>query len=139
MTKYRIKVKHPVYGVPITFLDQFNPEQFNIVAFRKGTDGKDLVYTVERESRMLQQSANCKIPESSTHIAGFLSGHCLDNSATQEPSVNGVAKYHRMLIQQRLPESSTYIPGFLCGKPETLVNDVDHYYRILVQQKSTLI
>ena len=49
MTKYRIKVKHPVYGVPITFLDQFNPEQFNIVAFRKGTDGKDLVYTVERE------------------------------------------------------------------------------------------
>lgn len=49
MTKYRIKVKHPVLGVPITFLDQFNPNQFSIVAFRKGTDGRDLVYTVERE------------------------------------------------------------------------------------------
>lgn len=49
MTKYRIKVKHPIYGVPITFLDQFNPSQFSIVAFRKGTDGRDLVYTVERE------------------------------------------------------------------------------------------
>lgn len=49
MTKYRIKVKNPVFGVPIPFLDQFNPESFSIVAFRKGIDGKDLVYTVERE------------------------------------------------------------------------------------------
>lgn len=32
-------------GVPITFMDKFNPEQFEIVAFRKGNDGKDLVYT----------------------------------------------------------------------------------------------
>ena len=34
-----------VMGVPITFLDKYNPEQFEIVSFRKGTDGKDLVYT----------------------------------------------------------------------------------------------
>ena len=34
-----------VMGVPITFLDKFNPEQFEIVAFRKGDDGKDLVYS----------------------------------------------------------------------------------------------
>lgn len=32
-------------GVPITFLSQYNPDQFEIVAFRKGTDGKDLVYS----------------------------------------------------------------------------------------------
>lgn len=29
-------------GVPITFLHKFNPEQFEIIKFRKGTDGKDL-------------------------------------------------------------------------------------------------
>lgn len=29
-------------GVPITFLDKFNPGQFEIVGFRKGTDGRDL-------------------------------------------------------------------------------------------------
>lgn len=29
-------------GVPITFLHRFNPEQFEIVKFRKGDDGKDL-------------------------------------------------------------------------------------------------
>ena len=49
-----------VMGVPITFLSQYNPEQFEIVAFRKGNDGKDLVYSftdnsqsvhVERERR----------------------------------------------------------------------------------------
>ncbi len=29
-------------GVPITFLHKFNPQQFEIVRFRKGDDGKDL-------------------------------------------------------------------------------------------------
>ena len=31
-----------VVGVPITFLDKYNPEQFEIVRFRKGNDEKDL-------------------------------------------------------------------------------------------------
>lgn len=29
-------------GVPITFLHKFNPDQFEILGFRKGNDGKDL-------------------------------------------------------------------------------------------------
>ena len=29
-------------GVPITFLHKYNPEQFEIVRFRKGDDGRDL-------------------------------------------------------------------------------------------------
>ena len=28
--------------VPITFLDKYNPEQFEIIKFRKGSDDKDL-------------------------------------------------------------------------------------------------
>ncbi len=31
-----------VMGVPITFLDKYNPDQFRIVKFRKGNDDKDL-------------------------------------------------------------------------------------------------
>ena len=31
-----------VIGVPLTFLDKYNPKQFKIVGFRKGNDGKDL-------------------------------------------------------------------------------------------------
>ena len=38
-----------VMGVPITFMDKYNPDQFDIVAFRKGEAGKDLVFTRERE------------------------------------------------------------------------------------------
>ena len=29
-------------GVPITFLDKYNPNQFEIIKFRKGNDDKDL-------------------------------------------------------------------------------------------------
>ena len=31
-----------IMGVPITFLDKYNPEQFKIIRFRKGNDEKDL-------------------------------------------------------------------------------------------------
>lgn len=34
-----------VMGVPITFLSQYNPDQFEIVAFRKGNDGNGIVYS----------------------------------------------------------------------------------------------
>ena len=40
-------------GVPITFLDKYNPDQFEIIRFRKGDDDKDLVYLRERESMAL--------------------------------------------------------------------------------------
>ena len=31
-----------IVGVPITFFDKYNPDQFDLVGFRKGNDGKDL-------------------------------------------------------------------------------------------------
>ncbi len=51
-----------VMGVPITFLDKYCPEQFEIVAFRKGDDGKDLVFTREREKEFNNAfaSMDCK-------------------------------------------------------------------------------
>ena len=42
MKRYKIKIKNPVMGVPITFLDKYYPTQFEIVKFRKGDDNKDL-------------------------------------------------------------------------------------------------
>ena len=42
MKRYKIKIKNPVMGVPITFLDKYCPNQFRIVRFRKGLDDKDL-------------------------------------------------------------------------------------------------
>ena len=34
--RYKIKIKNPVMGVPITFLDRYNPEQFEIVGLTAG-------------------------------------------------------------------------------------------------------
>ena len=51
---YKEKIEHvlakSIYcsgcmGVPITMLDKYNPEQLEIVKFRKGDDEKDLTYT----------------------------------------------------------------------------------------------
>jgi len=47
-------------GVPITFMDKFCPEQFEIVGFRKGADGQDLVYTRERESLSVSENSDKK-------------------------------------------------------------------------------
>ena len=36
MKKYKIKIKNPVLGVPITFMDKYNPEQFEILGITLG-------------------------------------------------------------------------------------------------------
>lgn len=41
-----------VIGVPITFLNKYNPNQFEIIKFRKGDDDKDLVYTNEEGEKV---------------------------------------------------------------------------------------
>lgn len=40
-----------IMGVPITFLDKYNPDQFEIIKFRKCDDDKDLVYTINGEQK----------------------------------------------------------------------------------------
>jgi hypothetical protein len=50
--KYKVKITNPIYGVPITFLDKYNPEQFEIVKFRKGNDEKDLVYSIKDKRKI---------------------------------------------------------------------------------------
>lgn len=76
-----------VMGVPITFLDKYNPEQFEIVAFRKGEDGKDLVFTRERESSTVL-SYPC-----ATAIAGMIKN--------AEGRINGKTTYARITIIRR--------------------------------------
>ena len=39
-----------IMGVPISFLDKYNPDQFEIIKFRHGDDGKDLCYLLANGS-----------------------------------------------------------------------------------------
>ena len=73
-----------VMGVPITFMDKYNPEQFEIVAFRKGEDGRDLVFTRERESTTVL-SYPC-----TTSILGMIKN--------AEGKINGRSTYARITI-----------------------------------------
>ncbi len=40
-------------GVPISFLDKYNPDQFEIIKFRKGSDNKDLYYTDKQTNKQI--------------------------------------------------------------------------------------
>lgn len=76
-----------VMGVPITFLDKYCPEQFEIVSFRKGEDGKDLVFTRERER--VQPYFRILV---STSIAGMIKN--------AEGKINGKITYARITIRK---------------------------------------
>lgn len=78
-----------VMGVPITFLYSYNPKQFDIVAFRKGDDGKDLVFTRERE----RESSTVLSYPCSTAIAGMIKN--------KEGKIGGKITYARILIMPK--------------------------------------
>ena len=78
-----------VMGVPITFIDYYCPEQFEIVAFRKGDDGKDLVFTRERE----RESSTVLSYPCTTSIAGMIKN--------AEGKINGKPTYARITIRRK--------------------------------------
>ena len=127
--KYKIKIKNPVMGVPITFLDRYNPEQFEIVAFRKGNDGKDLVFTREREREFNRtfeclydsNNGNDKKCRRKDKWEAYLRKN--NNQATIEP------------IDFFFP-SSMAINGCMNNPKDTEINGTKKYARILVQMKN---
>lgn len=78
-----------VMGVPITFLDKYNPDQFEIVAFRKGEDGKDLVFSRERE----REDSTVLSHPCATSIAGMIKN--------AEGAIGGRITYARITIMRR--------------------------------------
>lgn len=115
-----------VMGVPITFLDKYNPEQFDIVSFRKREDGKDLVFTREREKefsrtfvslydvdsrddkkrrRKNQWEAYLRESNNQTEIEpiDLFFPLCITNRAagTMNGIINGKETYRRILIRKK--------------------------------------
>lgn len=81
-----------VMGVPITFMDKYNPEQFEIVTFRKGEDGRDLVFTRERERE--RESTTVLSYPCTTSIPGMIKN--------AEGKINGRPTYARITIIRKL-------------------------------------
>lgn len=40
---YRIKVENPILGVPVTFIDKYDPDKFELLQARRGSDRRDLL------------------------------------------------------------------------------------------------
>ena len=79
MKRYKIKIKNPVMGVPITFLDKYCPTQFRIIGIACGNSWanyKDIL-------KLLNFNPNMK-------YGGGLGS----------PILNGKATYARILIQK---------------------------------------
>ena len=103
-----------VMGVPITFLDKYNPEQFEIVAFRKGSDGKDLVYST------LAGGGTTVFPNP-----------CTQNYDIQQQMEIGLTSKERENMRESL--SATSIPG-LIKNAEGKINGKITYARITIRR-----
>ena len=86
--QYRVKVRNIVMGVPINFLSKYNPDQFEIVSFRKGDNGEDLIFTRERE----RTSSTVLSSPCTTSIAGMIKN--------KEGLINGKPTYARITIRK---------------------------------------
>ena len=62
MKRYKIKIKNPVMGVPITFLDKYNPNQFEILGLSASAGyNKDIVgieFKGEKDARCIVNGKN---------------------------------------------------------------------------------
>ena len=79
--KYKIKIKNPVMGVPITFMNVFSPEQFETLGI---TQRNDDPYKLFKYTKEQYKNAN-------------------DLNARATIKVNGVPKsiYPRILIRRK--------------------------------------
>lgn len=120
-----------VMGVPITFLSQYNPDQFEIVAFRKGTDGKDLVYSfpdcshsvnVERERE--RGGGRCSRTSVSSSDAS--------RQLTRRRDSSGSARQE--IISTDHNSYATAIPG-LIKNAEGKINGKITYVRLTIRRK----
>lgn len=107
-----------VMGVPITFLDKYCPEQFEIVEFRKGKDGKDLVFSIRQtRTKLLHRTS------------GYSSGDA-DRRTDEQPEGYDCER-EKPLCEDT--HSSTSIPGMI-KNAEGKINGKITYARVLIRQ-----
>ena len=109
-----------VMGVPISFLDKYNPDQFEIVAFRKGNDGKDLIYSMTSDNTYTHTSTT------------LLQNSYSTNSGIQQQTENG----HMLTANESMREYSfaTAIPGMI-KNAEGKINGRITYARITIRHR----
>ena len=119
-----------VMGVPITFLSQYNPEQFEIVAFRKGNDGKDLVYSFTDNSQSVHVEREER--ETAPHGAAVLPHTHSQNTDT--PQLMGNVRMSGDSASMHGYSFATSIPGMI-KNTEGKISGKITYARITIRRK----
>ena len=86
MKRYKIKIKNPVMGVPITFLDKYCPTQFEILWLASGHSKTTMPKDI---AEMLNADFEMKSKENTGKGYAILDRHQL---------------YHRILIRRKKAE-----------------------------------
>lgn len=115
-----------VMGVPITFLGKYNPDEFEIVAFRKGEDGKDLIFTRDSER------------EFNRTFVSLYDSDCMDDKKLRRK--NQWEDYLRKNNNQAEIEPIDYfyprrVKSRAAGTMNGLIDGKETYRRILIQRK----
>lgn len=96
-------------GVPISFLNKHNPEQFEIVKFRKGNDGKDLTYTLSsdtiRQTDSMSILQNCgqtdTVMESLESQYHLLTNTVSNNSTSLEMNIASIYRKEDVISKRK--------------------------------------
>lgn len=91
-----------VMGVPISFLDKYCPDQFEIVAFRKGNDGKDLIYSYSTDS---QGYTPPQYAVGFSHTSASSLSELRNPAINERTYLNGKRMYARLLIRYCNPRN----------------------------------
>ena len=94
---FKVRIENPVMGVPITFLDKYNPNQFEILGMCENLD----LYKLKTRT---YTSAECK----QAYFAKFNKPGTYDLNASGVLLRNGLLEkmYHRLLIKKRKDPNS---------------------------------
>ena len=116
-----------VLGVPITFLDRFCPEEFEIVAFRKGENGKDLVFTREREREFnrIFESLSREDKVAAANVRGW-----------KEEILQNIDQGKIEPVDLIYP-SSMGVKGLMNNPKDTVIDGKQKYARILIKAKKS--
>ena len=100
--KMKIRIKNPIWGVPISFLDKYNPEQFEIVALGNSRDNfipnKDYINPKEHmtNGKICNGNAINRVLAINTKTKPTKTYYTSDNSDYL------IAPYARILIKNRI-------------------------------------
>ena len=62
----KIRIKNPIWGVPITFLDSFSPDQFEILGLTTGRkDFDEISYPIKHYENVIQHNKDGSVTNGS--------------------------------------------------------------------------